>query len=553
MITKKSILLVLGMHRSGTSVIARAAFALGASLGNELMHPGFDNPKGFFEDVDIANFNDLLLEQLESDVFSLTSIHKTNPCSSIFVDFAEKAKFLLQKKIVDTNLFAIKDPRICRLLWFWLPVFEQLDIDVKIIIAVRHPLSVVKSLFVRNGLDMHKSLLLWQQHNIAILQATHDLVRVFIDYDELMINPRIQLIRLLTQLSIAWSENIENKINDFINDYLSCNLRHSQFDFDALQQSDLVTKDIIDLYSLLMTMCRDEFIGSKEEFISQCNILDQSMIDMQPTLRLLDKLTKRDQSIFYYPESVICDVFWKDNSLSNEDDFGLAKNYWSRVNYLLNSKAQDIRVVLDNKGIISSLRVNIVNFPAAVVINKIELRQPTGDLLWEWLGNADSFSSLASITVLLNFNNQKFVIICWNKTSSFEINLRPEILTSIRPESTLDLNIKPINLLDYLKDYGQKLLSDDLLPQIDYSVNLPDYSDINEVSKNMHFMIRRISHQLTMLTEFNFLLSESLQSRDDVISELHHQLAQQQLFEETLRCKIIKAEAQLECLKKMCL
>ena len=42
--------LVLGSHRSGTSVLSRALLAAGVFLGKSLYGPRFDNPKGFFED-----------------------------------------------------------------------------------------------------------------------------------------------------------------------------------------------------------------------------------------------------------------------------------------------------------------------------------------------------------------------------------------------------------------------------------------------------------------------------------------------------------------------
>ena len=60
--TIQPIVVVLGMHRSGTSTVARALQSVGVSLGDRLMPaaPG-NNDKGFFEDLDIVNFNERLL------------------------------------------------------------------------------------------------------------------------------------------------------------------------------------------------------------------------------------------------------------------------------------------------------------------------------------------------------------------------------------------------------------------------------------------------------------------------------------------------------------
>lgn len=53
----KSIVVVLGMHRSGTSAITRGLMVLGVELGDNLMPPAADNNKGFFEDVDVNAIN----------------------------------------------------------------------------------------------------------------------------------------------------------------------------------------------------------------------------------------------------------------------------------------------------------------------------------------------------------------------------------------------------------------------------------------------------------------------------------------------------------------
>ena len=57
---KKKIIVVIGMHRSGTSALTRALEVLNVHLGDNLMKPIADvNDKGFFEDLDINKFNDL--------------------------------------------------------------------------------------------------------------------------------------------------------------------------------------------------------------------------------------------------------------------------------------------------------------------------------------------------------------------------------------------------------------------------------------------------------------------------------------------------------------
>lgn len=54
--------LVLGMHRSGTSVLTRAIALLGASLPSDLHPPGADNPDGYWEPAGLQRINDRLLQ-----------------------------------------------------------------------------------------------------------------------------------------------------------------------------------------------------------------------------------------------------------------------------------------------------------------------------------------------------------------------------------------------------------------------------------------------------------------------------------------------------------
>src|ERR1700722_3730092 len=61
---RRRALLLLGMHRSGTSATARVVNLLGADLGDNLVTPGSDNPDGFWEHAEAVRINDALLEGL---------------------------------------------------------------------------------------------------------------------------------------------------------------------------------------------------------------------------------------------------------------------------------------------------------------------------------------------------------------------------------------------------------------------------------------------------------------------------------------------------------
>lgn len=229
--TKKRLILVLGMHRSGTSSVTRLLVAIGARVGEQLLPPGMDNPRGFWEDRDFVEFNERLLARLDASYDSLALLPEGFEQRSDLQEMLLEAVVLLRDKVADNEIFALKDPRTCRLLPFWQRVFAHLEVDVDHVIVVRNPLSVAHSLSMRNGFERRKSFWLWLHHYVAALQATHGLSRVFIDYDHLMSAPEEQLRRLASILRL---QSKDAAIREYCEAFLSKELRHTAFTFDDL-------------------------------------------------------------------------------------------------------------------------------------------------------------------------------------------------------------------------------------------------------------------------------------------------------------------------------
>ncbi len=74
----KRLVMILGMHRSGTSLITRGLKIFGVELGNNLMPPQESNPKGFYEDLDINALDMEMLKAIEMDWDDVAPIEKTH-------------------------------------------------------------------------------------------------------------------------------------------------------------------------------------------------------------------------------------------------------------------------------------------------------------------------------------------------------------------------------------------------------------------------------------------------------------------------------------------
>ena len=154
---KKRLIVVLGMHRSGTSAITRSLKVMGVELGDTLM-PAIQgiNDKGFWEDLDLFNLNNELLSMVRSDWHHLAPIEPVDVEILRKNGSFDKAGALLHRKLDKKAIFGFKDPRVAKLFRFWKEVFIHCQLDTSCVLAVRHPLSIVRSLNKRDG-NAHRS------------------------------------------------------------------------------------------------------------------------------------------------------------------------------------------------------------------------------------------------------------------------------------------------------------------------------------------------------------------------------------------------------------
>ncbi len=249
MLAGKKLVVVLGMHRSGTSTIARALKVLGISLGENLMAAKDENPKGFWEDLDVVALNNTILAALDQKYDTVAPIYPDTLNISALDAFKTEAIALLSEKMKDIDNFGLKDPRMAKLLPFWQSVFNSLKLNVHYVIATRHPKSIAQSLEKRDQFSHEKSYLLWFEHLLWSLTETQGTPRVVIDYDALIANP----VQALQHIANLLQCTIDEKSTDYIEytqNFLDKNLAHSQYTLDALRCEPYVTEDMIALYQL---------------------------------------------------------------------------------------------------------------------------------------------------------------------------------------------------------------------------------------------------------------------------------------------------------------
>jgi glycosyltransferase involved in cell wall biosynthesis len=265
---QKHIIVVLGMHRSGTSAITRGLQVLGVNLGERLMAASSgNNEKGFWEDLDVNALNIDLLAEFGHDWNTLTPLLPTELNSPAINAFRLRAIQLLRDKLSTVDCFGIKDPRIAKLLPFWESVFDHLNTHVSYVIACRHPMSVARSLAKRDGLATQKSYQLWWEHTLASLSATQSRPRVVVDYDQLMDDPSSQLKRIAKTLGLEFDVNGQ-AFAEYQAEFLEEELRHSRFLPNDLNLDNAAAPQVGDLYCTLLAMAFDQLTPDAVEIDS---------------------------------------------------------------------------------------------------------------------------------------------------------------------------------------------------------------------------------------------------------------------------------------------
>lgn len=287
----KKVIVVLGMHRSGTSAITRGLELLGASLGKELMPAvAGDNDKGFWEDLGINDINERLLKKLDSSWDALARVDVTKLSAELIATERDDAISLLKQRMEHTDVFGFKDPRTVNLLPFWQSIFSELELDDKYLLAIRDPRSVADSLARRNSFNKQKSYYLWKKHLTNALKYLPKRPVVVVDYDQLLASPLLQLKRIAESLSLSWPDDTSQVVSEYATEFLSVDLRHSLYD-KSEEQSHLMPASVESLYKHLLSVATNKENAPELTSIKWNKFLAES--ELESFLEYVDTLEKR--------------------------------------------------------------------------------------------------------------------------------------------------------------------------------------------------------------------------------------------------------------------
>ena len=237
---------ILGMHRSGTSALARVLNLMGLYFGGERVSTGRnrENRKGFWERRDVRMLNDTILFNAKSDWDCVSAFDVDALSDPVLSGYRTAAADIVMDMDAHRPWF-LKEPRLCLLFPIW-----RTALEVPFCIHIhRNPLEVAHSLKERNGIPIRAALALWEQYNRAALRASEGLPRHIVSYVDLLDNPAATVESIRSALVQHGGYGLRIPGTRELGAFLDHDLRHHRSERKSLQA--VATRSQLELYGRL--------------------------------------------------------------------------------------------------------------------------------------------------------------------------------------------------------------------------------------------------------------------------------------------------------------
>lgn len=244
--------IVVGMHRSGTSALTRIVNLLGPTVGRDgdLVGARPSNLKGQWEIGSMTGFQEALLQKLGGTWDEPPELPVGWERRRALLLEVGRARRLVQHIYRGAPLWVWKDPRTSLTLPFWrraLPRHTLVPIAIH-----RHPLDVARSLASRNGLPAERALILWETYNRALLRNLDGMPALHLSYEQLTSDPIATSARVRDFLA-ARGVPVAPVHEETVRAFVDPSLRHHSGGEEARAQGGLTSAQR-DLYEALVSL-----------------------------------------------------------------------------------------------------------------------------------------------------------------------------------------------------------------------------------------------------------------------------------------------------------
>jgi hypothetical protein len=228
--------LVLGMHRSGTSAMTRVLNLLGCALPDNLLGAGDGNELGHWESAAAVALNDEILESAGSNWQDWGPINDDWRGSGLRAEMLGRVIKVVENHKALGPLFALKDPRLCRLADLWLESMDAASVEPLVILMLRNPLEVVASLENRDLMAPGYGQQLWLRHVLDAEYFSRGRRRIVCRYDQLVHSWHGVIARVKSGLGVALPRN-SLAVHAQVDAFLSSQHRHHEARADEVMDN----------------------------------------------------------------------------------------------------------------------------------------------------------------------------------------------------------------------------------------------------------------------------------------------------------------------------
>jgi hypothetical protein len=520
-----SLLVVLGMHRSGTSALTGVFSRLGFAAGKKLLAANEFNARGYFEDQRLNHRLDNLFQAMERSWHDERAMPTDWLVTDIVNDASSDIGALSAEEFDFTQPTVIKDPRICRVLPLMQSVWGAMGVEPSYVFSLRSPFAVMRSLALRDSLPPQRVALLYVAHLLEAEWHTRDKPRVFIEYDELLLDWRAAVAKISAGLAL---DLLPTNSNDDmwtadIDAFLSADLNH--FEAGDVVPTGMAVDLAVEVFSLLRSPFNESSLAALDDLRGRWIAY---LVSLEPWLSETAKLNRLRGDLptsLFKPTHTIAheanlhaqsDIYWA----TADQNYAESRKVFVEWRYGQQMLARFVLPAID--GPLTSLRWDISDRPAFCLIERVWLEDLEGALQWEWAPGTTLFARVSPDMHVIGLN------------ASGQLQV---MATGIDPHATLCI---PDTVLANIQANWRLCAT--------WHAQLPT-TELADV------MRRFTANQKALLKSEEALMAASREG--DVLrsrtAEQHEQLAELEQKYANARDEIVRAEAQLALLKELLL
>lgn len=535
------------MHRSGTSAMAGVLSRIGFGVGASLLLPNQYNPRGYFENKLLVDENNALLERLHSAWDDVRPL----PLDALAQHLASSDNRVRHKALLETELsgsggvdqgYVLKDPRLCRVLPLWQPVWQDLGWNPRYILMLRHPDEVVASLQHRDGMAPEHGYLLYVAYLLDAERYTRTCQRSVVLYERLLNTPDTVWQQLTAEIQLPavppdrWTQAVE---------LLTPELRHHQA---GVSETLSLGQDLA--YRLWAVMQRMQAQPSAQD----SNLLEQLHADflryvnsIAPWLQQRNDLEAFKKDVLaggdmyrkVMQSDAVIQLFW------GEGANALAEKQSIRLPLQFSPEQQEFCFCIPEENFVNikTIRLDLSDRPFFAKISEFELLDQNKKCVWRWDGRSEPLlhkNNTIELFDAVKSLNEVYVSSSHHDPQAF-LNIPLDALAQVTPGycfrlvASIDLPTAGLNsLLHLIRHYEQ--ISHDF--QCKPNLSKGD-SFVPEVS---------IHNKLGQLQQ---VVMQFLQDQNKKISTQESKIDLLQQREKAFAEEMQRAEHQLELLKSL--